>query len=187
MRSHSSKEAQSEGEIASSIQFFRGRRVILDFDLADIYGVTTRRLNEQVKRNLARFPDDFMFRLDVDEWSATNRSQIATGSQKHRGPGNPPAAFTEHGAIMAATVLSSPLAIEMSLYVVRAFLKTREMLASNADLANKLVELEAKLGHKLISHDKAIASILAAIRHLMMPPASPRRGIGFTADIEPAE
>jgi hypothetical protein len=99
----------------------RRQRVILDADLAVLYGVTTKRLNEQVKRNAARFPPDFLFRLTATETRALNRSQSATGSQKHRDPRFPPFAFTEHGAIMAATVLNSASAVEMSLYVVRAF------------------------------------------------------------------
>jgi len=187
MPPRNSDELQPESEIARAIHFVRGRRVILDHDLAAIYGVTTKRLNEQVKRNRARFPDDFMFRLDAKETAAMNWSQIATSSQKHRRVGNPPGAFTEHGAIMAATVLSSSRAIEMSLYVVRAFVKLREFLATNKELADKLIELETRLDKKLVGHDKAIASILAAIRHLMAPAAASKRGIGFTADIEPVK
>ena len=176
-------EPLPENEIVGTIQFFRGRRIILDHDLASIYGVTTKRLNEQITRNPARFPDDFMFRLTPGEMKASMRSQNATASQKRRNTRYSPFAFTEHGAIMAATILSSPRAIEMSLYVVRAFLTLREVLASNEELARKLFELEARLDKKLGGHDKAIASILAAIRHLMMPAAPPKRGIGFT-DIE---
>lgn len=166
--------------ITQTILLLRGQRVILDAELAALYGVTTKRLNEQVKRNAERFPDDFMFRLSRDETEALNRSQIATGSQKHRNPRFPPFAFTEHGAIMAATIVNSPRAVEMSLYVVRAFVQLRELLASNAELARRLKELEGKLEH----HDEAIAAILSAIRELMNPPAPKRRGIGFTADIE---
>jgi hypothetical protein len=161
----------------------RGQRVILDAELAALYGVTTKRLNEQVKRNAARFPEDFLFRLDRTEVEALNRSRFATGSQKHRDPRFPPFAFTEHGAIMAATIVNSPRAVEMSLYVVRAFVKLRELLASNAELARKLTELERKLK----GHDEAIAAILSAIRELMSPPALKRRGIGFTADLEPTK
>jgi len=113
------------------------------------------------------------------EVEALNRSQIATGSQKHRDPRFPPYAFTEHGAIMAATTLNSPTAIEMSLYVVRAFVRLRELLASNTVLARKLDELERKYQH----HDEAITAILSAIRELTNPPPSKRRGIGFTADL----
>jgi hypothetical protein len=143
--------------------------------------VTTKRLNEQVKRNSDRFPEDFMFRLARAEVEALNRSQFATSSQKHRAPRFPPFAFTEHGAIMAATILNSPRAVEMSLYVVRAFVKLRELLASNQELARRLDELERKLS----THDQAITGILNAIRELMSPPPEPkRRGIGFTADFD---
>jgi hypothetical protein len=159
--------------------FSYGQRVILDAELAALYGVTTKRLNEQVKRNAARFPADFLFRLDPTEVEALNRSQFATGSQNHRYPRFQTFAFTEHGAIMAATVLNSPRAVEMSLYVVRAFVRLREVLASNAELARKLNDLERKLK----GHDEAITAILSAIRELMNPPAPKRRGIGFTADL----
>jgi hypothetical protein len=167
-------------DITRAILVLRGQRVLLDAELATLYGVTTKRLNEQVKRNAARFPEDFMFRLTRTETEALNRSQIATGSQKHRDPRFPPYVFTEHGAIMAATILSSPRAIEMSVYVVRAFVHLRELLASNTALARKLNELEGKLKN----HDEAITAILSAIRELMNPPAPKRRGIGFTADLE---
>ena len=145
-----------------------------------LYGVTTKALNQAVKRNAERFPEDFMFRLTQAETETLNRSQIVTGSQKHRDPRFPSFAFTEHGAIMAATILSSPRAVEMSLYVVRAFVHLRELLASNTALARKLNELEGKLKN----HDEAITAILSAIRELMNPPAPKRRGIGFTADLE---
>jgi hypothetical protein len=167
--------------ISQTILLLRGQRVILDADLAALYGVTTRRLNEQVKRNSERFPEDFLFRLNQPEVESLNRSQFATGSQKHRNPRFPPFAFAEHGAIMAATVLNSPRAVEMSLYVVRAFVRLRELLASNAELARKLNELERKLE----GHDETITAILSAIRELMNPPVPKRRGIGFTADLEP--
>jgi hypothetical protein len=166
-------------DITRAILVLRGQRVLLDAELATLYGVTTKRLNEQVKRNAARFPEDFMFRLTRTETEALNRSQIATGSQKHRDPRFPPYVFTEHGAIMAATILSSPRAIEMSVYVVRAFVHLRELLASNTALARKLNELEGKLKN----HDEAITAILSAIRELMNPPPPKRRPIGFTADL----
>jgi hypothetical protein len=167
-------------QIKSAILVVHGQRVILDADLAALYGVTTKRLNEQVKRNADRFPPDFLFRLSRTELAALNRSQFATGSRKHRDPRFPPFAFTEHGAIMAATILNSERAVEMSLYVVRAFVQLRELLASNTELARRLDELERKLE----SHDAAITAILSAIRDLMNPPEAARRGIGFTADLE---
>jgi hypothetical protein len=167
-------------DIARAILVLHRQRVILDADLAALYGVSTKRLNEQVKRNAARFPEDFMFRLSAQETDALNRSHFATGSQKHRDPRFPPFAFTEHGAIMAATVLNSPRAVEMSLYVVRAFIRLRELLAANSALARKLDELERKYKH----HDDAIAAILSTLRELMHSPATKRRGIGFTADLD---
>ena len=124
-----------------------------------------------------------MFRLTRLEIDALNRSQTVTGSQKHRDPRFPPFAFTEHGAIMAATVLNSPRAVEMSIFVVRAFVQLRELLNSNRELAKRLDQLEARIEKKLSSHDAAIAAILSAIRELMNPPVSRRRGIGFTADV----
>ena len=167
--------------IRSAILVLRGQRVILDVDLAALYGVTTKGLNQAVKRNVARFPDDFLFRLDRNEVEALNRSQSVTGSQKHRNPRFSPFAFTEHGAIMAATILNSQRAVEMSLYVVRAFVQLRELLASNTELGRRLDEL----GRTLERHDEAITAILSAIRELMNPPEAKRRGIGFTADVEP--
>lgn len=158
----------------------RGQRVILDRDLAALYGVSTKRLNEAIKRNLRKFPEDFMFRLGRAEFDSVNRSQIATGSQKHRDPRYPPNAFTEHGAIQAANILNSPRAIDMSVHVVRAFVRMRELVASDKALAQKLDELERKYRH----HDKAIAAMLSAIRQLMYSPRPKRRAIGFTADLD---
>jgi hypothetical protein len=169
-------------QIASAILVAR-HRVLLDSELAALYGVTTKRLNEQVKRNAARFPADFIFRLTPAETIALNRSQNATGSQKHRDPRFAPYAFTEQGAIMVATILSSPRAIEMSVYVVRAFIQLREMLASNRELARRFAQLETRLDKKLTIHDETIAAILSAIRQLMHPPIPKRRPIGFTADL----
>ena len=169
--------------IARSILLLRAHRVILDRDLAAIYGVTTKRLNEQVKRNAKRFPEDFLFQLTAEE-AELSRSQFATlKSGRGQNIKYRPYAFTEHGAIMAATVLNSPRAVEMSIYVVRAFVKLREILASNKDLARRLDELEARIEKKLTTHDEAIAAMLSAIRQLMNPPQPKRRGIGFTADL----
>lgn len=171
-------------DIARTILILRGQRVILDADLATLYGVTTKRLNEQVKRNAERFPEDFMFQLTAEE-DAALRSQIATSNGAGRGGRRyAPYAFTEHGAIQAANVLNSPRAVEMSVYVVRAFVQLRELLSSNKELARRFAQLEARLDKKLAAHDEAIAAILSAIRQLMHPPAPKRRGIGFTADIE---
>jgi len=171
--------------IARTILVLRGHRVLLDADLATLYGVATKRLNEQVRRNANRFPADFMFQLTDKEHEAL-RSQNAT-SKTPAGRGGRrylPYAFTEHGAIMAATVLNSPRAVEISVYVVRAFVRLREMLASNRELARRFDELEARLEKRLTAHDEAIAAILSAIRDLMNPTPPKRRGIGFTADLE---
>ena len=168
--------------ISRSILVLRGQRVILDRDLAAIYGVTTGRLNEAVKRNAKRFPEDFVFQLTAED-HATLISQIATSKPGRGGLRKLPWAFTEHGAIQAANVLSSPRAVEMGIYVVRAFVKLRELLASNKDLARRLDELEARIEKKLTTHDEAIAAMLSAIRQLMNPPAPKRRPIGFTADL----
>lgn len=162
--------------IARAILLLRGHRVILDRDLAAIYGVSTGRLNEAVKRNAERFPEDFMFQLTPREIDNL-RSQFATSSwsgRRYR-----PFAFTEHGAIQASNILNSPRAIAMGVYVVRAFVQLRELLVSNAALARKLDELERKYKH----HDDAITAILSAIRELTNPPAPKRRSIGFTADL----
>ena len=156
------------------IRLIRGQRVILGADLAALYGVVAWRLNEQVKRNRARFPADFVFQLTAQEDSALT-SQIARSNSSRGGRRTLPYAFTEHGAIMAAMVLNSPLAVEMSVQVVRAFVRLREVLASNKILAEKFAELERKVA----SHDGHIRSLFEAIRQLMSPPSSPERRIGF--------
>ncbi len=177
------KSKVSAAQISGSILILRGRRVILDRDLGPIYGVEIRTLNQAVKRNVERFPVDFRFQLTAVE-AAALRSQTVI---LKRGRGHHvkflPYAFTEHGAIMAATVLNSPCAVGMSIYVVRAFVQLREILASNKELAYRLDLLEARLEKKLTTHDEAIAAMLSAIRGLMSLPAPKRRGIGFTADL----
>ena len=126
-------------DIASLIVEVRGQRVILDASLARIYEVPTKALNQAVKRNLARFPEDFLFKLTPEEIARLNRSQSVTGSQKHRDPRFLPRAFTEHGALMAANVLNSPDAVRMSVHVVRAFIKQRELIAGQAEILKKLI------------------------------------------------
>jgi hypothetical protein len=165
--------------IAQSILIFRGHKVLLDAELAALYGVGTGRLNQQVRRNLERFPEDFMFQLSTPEYAAL-MLQNATSKVGRGGRRKLPLVFSEHGAIMAATVLNSPRAVEMSVYVVRAFVKLREALASNEELTQKLDQLERRLQ----THDQAIVGILKAIRELTNPPGPRRRGIGFTADLE---
>jgi len=169
--------------IESAIYLLRGQRVMLDSDLAAIYRVTTKRLNEQLKRNRNRFPDDFAFQLTTEEFR-NSKSQIATSSlmsqfvtsSGHGGRRKLPWAFTEHGAIMLASVLNSDIAVQASIRVVRAFVRLRQMVAANAQLAAKLEELE----HRLDSHDEAIVDLFAALKRLLEPPEPPkRREIGF--------
>ena len=161
--------------VDQTIFVLRGRRVILDSDLAVLYGVTVSRFNEQVKRNAARFPVDFAFQLTRDEYE-TLRSQIAISKTERRGGRQYlPHAFTEHGAVMAASVLSSPRAIEMSVEVVRAFVRLRALVTSHQQLAVKLGELEKKVA----SHDKSIVTLFGAVRGLMAAPEKTKRQIGF--------
>jgi len=151
--------------------------VLLDADLAALYGVETRRLNEQVRRNRRRFPADFVFRLTRKELDNL-MSQFATSSWGGRR--KLPYAFTEHGAIQAATILNTRRAVEVSVYVVRAFVQLRGVLAANRELAKRLDELEGRIERKLDTHDHVIAEILDAIRQLMAPPEpKPGRRIGF--------
>lgn len=171
----------------------RGERVILDADLARLYGVPTKRLNEQVRRNAERFPPDFLFRLTADELDSM-RSQFATASgiasnirsqnatASKRNERFLPYAFTEHGAIMAANVLNSPQAVQMSVFVVRAFLKMRAALTDTRQLAKKLADLEGELKSRLDVHEVAIVEILQRVMNLLDPPPgpeSPKREMGF--------
>lgn len=161
--------------IQCRILVLRGQRVLLDRDLASLYGVTTKRLMEQVRRNLERFPDDFCFQLD-DQEIALLRSQIATSKKGRGGRRYRPFAFTEHGALMAANVLSSSEAVAMSVHVVRAFVRLRQLLADHRVLAAKLTELDARLG----AHDEQLAAIIEAIRQLTLPPGPEHdRKIGY--------
>jgi hypothetical protein len=158
--------------IQQSILHIRGEKVMLDSDLAGIYGVTTKALNQAVKRNINRFPEDFMFRLNLEELVELNRSQIVTGSQKHRDPRFPPYAFTEHGALMLANVLNSKRAAQTSVQVVRAFIRMRQVMASTTELAEKLRTLEKK-------YDSQFKVVFDAIRQLMSGPEPKRGEIGF--------
>jgi hypothetical protein len=160
--------------VASKILILRNQKVILDTDLAELYGVTVKRLNEQLKRNPRRFPPDFIFTLTRAEYKNL-RSQIATSSSAHGGRRYLPHAFTEHGAIMAATVLNSKRAIDMSIFVVRAFVQLRRTLVVNQHVVSKLSELEARLD----SHDAEIQDLVEAIRELLTPLPSNHRRIGF--------
>lgn len=179
------KEIVSVELIENKIYLIRGQKVMLDSDMAELYGVATKHLNQQIKRNIERFPKDFMLQLTERE-AASMRSQIVTGSDtdairpqnataSKRNIRHLPFAFTEHGVIMAASVLNSRRAIDVSVYVVRAFVRLRRMLAVNKELAHKLAELERKVE----SHDGAIRSLVTAIRQLMQEPAPKEKKIGF--------
>ena len=163
-------------EIERAIITSRGRRVILDTDLAALYGVGTKRLNEQVRRNIDRFPDDFMFRLSVQEVEAM-RSQIATASRRNLR--FRPYAFTEHGAIMAANVLNSKIAIEASILIVRTFIQMRGVFAEQLELKKRLQDLEQKLSRGFSRHEEELQEIRFLIARLESPPETKRRRIGF--------
>ena len=178
------KRKKADGDIIPIVRIeeqiftIRGKRVMLDADLARLYGVTTKRLNEQVRRNADRFPEDFSFILTKVEF-ANLRSHFATSNELAPGRGGRrylPRVFTEHGAIMAAAVLNSPRAVEVSVFVVRAFVKLRELSMAHKEIRQKLNELE----HKVTGHDQAIAGLINAIRELMTPPEpKKKRPIGF--------
>jgi phage regulator Rha-like protein len=165
--------------VHSKILVLRGQRVILDTDLAELYAVRVRHLNQQVKRNAKRFPVSFRFRLSAQEWKIL-RSQNVISSEGHGGTRYRPYAFTEHGAIMAATVLNSERAIEMSVFVVQAFVRMRRALATNRHVLAKLAEVERHLE----SHDDDIQDLLEAIHEMINPPDPPRRRIGFEAPLD---
>jgi len=175
--------------IAKSILVLRDQNILLDHDLAVLYGVTTKRLNEQVKRNLPRFPSDFMFQLTVDEEGAL-RSHFATS--KKAGPNRGgrrylPYAFTEQGVAMLSSVLSTERAVAVNIEIMRAFVRMRGVFAANKSLARRFAELETRIGRldkKTARQDEAIAAIMSAIRELMNPPIRRTRGIGFTAKFD---
>ena len=156
--------------VEETILYIRGQRVILAADLARLYGVTTKRLNEQVKRNRDRFPEDFIFQLSTKEKAEVVANCDHLSNLKFSR--TRPYAFTEHGAIMAASVLNTPRAVEASIFVVRAFVKLRQMVAAHKDLEKKLAALERK-------YDKEFKIVFEAIAELMTPPEKPRRKIGF--------
>ncbi len=157
--------------IAAQIYVIRGESVMLDFDLADLYGVPTKALNQAVTRNEDRFPEDFMFRLSREETDVLNRSRIVTRSQKHRDPRYPPRAFTQEGVAMLSGVLRSERAIEVNIGIMRAFVKLRRLLATNEELARLVAQ-----------HDDEIAILFEHIQHLLEPPDEPgKKQIGFRA------
>jgi hypothetical protein len=163
--------------IISRIFTIRNLKVMVDSDLAELYEVPTKRFNEQVKRNKSRFPADFMFQLTQEEYDSL-RSQFAASKTGPGGRRYLPYVFTEHGAIMAATILNSQKAVEMSVFVIRAFIQLRDVLSSHKKLAARLDELE----RKLTSHDHDITMIINALRNLMATPAQKKRQIGFIVD-----
>ena len=182
------KEIVPADQIALRIRNFRGEKVLLDFDLAALYGVETRVLNQAVKRNADRFPSDFMFQLSVEETemisqrvtssagqTVSDSSQIVMSPGKHRGKRYRPYAFTEQGVAMLSSALNSERAIKVNIAIMRAFVKLRQILDTNREFAKKFSELEQRVG----KHDEEIDAILEAIRQLMAPPGRPRREIGF--------
>lgn len=162
--------------IESKILLIRGQKVLLDRELAELYGVPTKVFNQAVRRNAKRFPKDFMFQLDHQEFTDL-RSQIVTSSLGHGGRRYMPYVFSEHGAIMAATILNSPKAIDVSVLIVRAFVRMREIFSSNAQFAKKLAELEERLD----KHDENTLVIMATLRKLISKPeGSKKQKIGFS-------
>jgi len=180
----------SQGQLRLSVDtvicVVRGERVILDSDLAFIYGVPTGALNRAVKRNEDRFPEDFVFQLTPEEAAALrcqsgiSKSRANAGGTRIGRGGRRylPYAFTEHGALMAANVLSSPRAIQMAVFVVRAFVRMRRTMAAHKEMDEKLSDLE----RRVMGHDEAIRSLVQTIRQLMAPPEKPRRSIGFKVE-----
>ena len=162
--------------IAKRITFIRGQRVIIDADLAQLYGVSTSALNQAVKRNRARFPDDFMFQLSGEEFDYWKSQIVISNSRAKMGLRKVPYAFTEHGAYMAGNVLNSPRAIDVSMFIVRAFIQMRDLLATHKNIAKQLSALDKRV----TGQDKTIAQIIATIHQLLEPPAAPKkRPIGF--------
>ena len=165
------------GKIENRILLIRGEKVLIDADLAEFYGVPTKRLNEQMKRNAARFPADFLFQLNAEE-----KSQVVANCdhlENLKYSRNLPYAFTEHGAIMAASVLNSPTAVETSIFVVRAFIKLREMVAEQKELQKRISDIE----NQLTGHDAQIMELVSLIKKLLNPdPLPKKRRIGFLED-----
>jgi hypothetical protein len=166
--------------VSTSILVARGLPVMLDADLAALYGVSTKALNQAVKRNLSRFPEDFAFRLNRQESRELWKLSASGSTQRHRDPRFTPYVFTEHGATMLAMILQSSRAIDMSVHVVRAFAALRDAAKTNAAVQEQLAQLEQRVG----KHDTDIAAILAALRQLIAAPQRPARGIGFLAEIK---
>jgi hypothetical protein len=172
----------SLAQITGWILVLRGHRVLLDSNLADLYGVATKVLVQAVKRNIQRFPEDFMMQLTAAEWVVL-RSQFVTSKTNRGGRRYLPFAFTEQGVAMLSSVLGSERAISVNIEIMRAFVRMRQLLGSNKELARRFAQLEARIDKKLAEHDGAITAILSAIRELMNPPAPKRRPVGFTANL----
>ena len=167
------KQLANVPKLDELIREVRGQKVVLDTDLARIYGIPTFRFNEAIKRNRERFPEDFMFRHTVAEFAALT-SQFAISKKGRGGRRTLPYAFTEHGAIMAANVLNSPHAVQMSVFVVRAFLKMRALLGDKRELAQKLASLETELKKRLDVHEAVIVTILQRVMDIIDPPLTPQ-------------
>ena len=165
--------------IESKIYLLRGKKVMLDRDLATLYGVETRTLNQAVRRNINRFPEDFMFQLTTEEMENW-KSQIVISNKEKMGLRKRPYVFTENGVAMLSSVLSSERAVEVNIQIMRTFTRLREMILTHKELAHKLAQLERKIG----KHDDEIKTIFNAIRQLMVPPEPKRRKIGFRREHE---
>jgi hypothetical protein len=176
--------------IERSILLIRGHKVMLDADLARLYGVETKALNRAVKRNLSRFPEDFMFQVPAEEFenlkchigTSNLKSQFAISGSGWGGRRHPPYAFTEQGVAMLSSVLRSKRAVQVNIEIMRAFVRLRRILSSNKELARKLEDLERKIG----AHDQQIQTIFQAIRQLMAPPEPKKRKMGFLVEEKPA-
>ena len=173
-----SEEVKTTSIRTDRIFFLRGQRVVLDEDLAAVFGVSTKRLNEQIRRNLERFPEDFLFQLSDQELSDL-RSQIATSKEGRGGRRYKPYAFTEHGAVMAANVLNSPIAIKASVLVVRSFIKLREAFLDHADLKRKLAEIERRVARGFSEHEQELREIRFLISELQKPELPKKNRLGF--------
>jgi len=161
--------------IDGRILLVRGRQVMLDEDLADLYDVATRRLVEQVKRNLDRFPEDFMFRLTQDEWFRLDPRK----NRRHGGRRSAPYAFTEQGVAMLSGVLRSKRAVTVNIEIMRAFVELRRAASAHAELDSRLADLEVETAERLGAHDEQISNIFEVIRKLIAPPPRPKRKVGF--------
>ena len=168
----------AEEVIKQRIFIIRGHKVMIDADLAELYGVATKVFNQAIKRNLERFPGDFMFKLTLDEYDELDRSQFVTGYQKHRDPRFLPYAFTEHGVAMLSAVLNSEKAIQMSIFIVRAFIKMRENLDNYKDLAVKIGEIEVNQIH----NHHMLKNVHDVVKHLLEAPSKPKEKVGFNVN-----